>query len=153
MRRIICIGNALIPEDRGGLDVLERLRSMALPADVELVDGGLAGLDLLRFVDGAERVVFVDSVQEDDESVGGLVVWDAERVAESCTSAHYHHGAGLPWLLKILPSVVEHDVPPIRVVGIPPSSSARTRSEAALMCLRLLQLDQSACSSRGRVCS
>jgi hydrogenase maturation protease len=137
MKRIICIGNVLVTEDRAGFDVFQRLRSMPLPPDVEVIDGGLAGLDLLRLVDGADHIVFVDSVADDDIE-DGLVVWDAEQVVSACNSEHYGHGAGLPYLLKMLPAVAEHAVPPIQVVGLAPGYSDRTCRQAATLCLLLV---------------
>ncbi len=137
MNRIICIGNPLVAEDRAGFEVFQRLRTMELPNDVEVIDGGLSGLDLLRFVDGAQRVVFVDNVEGEDTD-DGLVVLEPDRVAESWDGAGYHHGAGLPWLLKILPGVAEHALPTIRIVGMAPRSSSATCWKAAALCLQLL---------------
>ena len=62
MKRIICIGNCYTPDDAAGPKVYDRLLQCALPNDIEVIDGGLAGLNLLRFIDNAERVVFVDNV-------------------------------------------------------------------------------------------
>ncbi len=62
MKRIICIGNRFVEEDSAGYQVFQELSLKPLPEDVELIDGGLAGLDLLRFIEGAEEVVFVDSI-------------------------------------------------------------------------------------------
>ncbi len=65
----IGVGNVLLTDDAVGVRVIEALRAkaardpMALPPDTELVDGGTLGLDLLRVVDGARGVVFVDAVR------------------------------------------------------------------------------------------
>ena len=45
--RIICVGNRLVAADAAGPQVHDRLAGRPLPPGVELVDGGLQGLDLL----------------------------------------------------------------------------------------------------------
>jgi len=115
MKRIICIGNRFVPQDAAGFRVYQRLERRPRPPDVELIDGGLAGLDLLRLLEGVERVVFVDRV-----ALGGsapVVVLDAEEVA-ALADARYGHGAGLPYLLRVLPAVCEGPLPSVLLVGI-----------------------------------
>ena len=141
MKRIICVGNRLIAQDRGGPAVFDRLADETLPDGVELIDGGLGGLDLLRFVEGAERVVFVDCVAGSGTH-DGVVVLDRETAASCCDETHFHHGAGLPYLLRILPRVIDGEVPPISVVGVDVQSDPRAIERAATMCLRLVATDQ-----------
>lgn len=57
MRRIICLGNEYIRQDSAGLEVARKLALMSLPEDVEVVEGGLAGLDLLSLVENSERFI------------------------------------------------------------------------------------------------
>jgi hydrogenase maturation protease len=137
MRRIICIGNRYVPEDAAGPLVYERLRGETLPDDVELVDGGLAGLSLLRLLEQVERVVFVD------RAVGlgagdGIVVLDAARVA-ALAEGSFGHSAGLPYLLRVLPAVCEGPLPQIWVVGVESGKpeEERTIEEAASLALKL----------------
>jgi hydrogenase maturation protease len=103
---IICIGNRLIPKDAAGLEVFDRLKELVLPGDVDLVEGGLMGLNLLPLLERGGRVVFVDSVSG-FTSEGTIVVLDRMDVIQSLTPDHYGHGAGLPYLLSILPGVCD----------------------------------------------
>ncbi len=124
MKRIICIGNRYDTRDEAGPKVYDRLAQNGLPHDVEVIDGGLAGLDLLRFVDGSERVVFVDAVSGFSHRAGVVVV-DVDEVMEQ-TSAPYDHAAGLPYLLRVLPEVCQGTTPEIFLVGLegPPGEEA-----------------------------
>ena len=48
---------------RPDLQVFDRLQEMQpLPAGIELIEGGLAGLNLLPLLERGGRVVFVDAV-------------------------------------------------------------------------------------------
>lgn len=124
MKRIICIGNRYVPEDAAGLFVYEQLVHMSLPRDIEVIDGGLAGLDLLRFIEGAERVVFVDRIVGFSQPQPGqlnesstIVVLDASDVTD-LAARRYDHTAGLAYLLRVLPTVCEGVIPSIQLVGI-----------------------------------
>lgn len=96
--------------------VYDHLANKQLPSDVELIDGGLAGLDLLRFIPGADRVIFVDAIDgfESSDPVRIVNIDDAARHAD----ATYGHSAGLAYLLQILPHVHEGKLPEIYLVGM-----------------------------------
>lgn len=141
-KRIICIGNRYIPEDAAGSKVYERLLQGALPLDVEVIDGGLAGLNLLRFVEGAERVVFVDSVSgfiqpnENKENENGIVVLEAADVAPVAGS-RYEHSAGLVYLLRVLPDVCDGIVPHMLLVGIEGQPDEEVIDKAAALAVKI----------------
>ena len=146
MKRIICIGNRYVPEDAAGSQVYERLLQNTLPSDVQVIDGGLAGLNLLPFIEGAERVVFVDSVSgfgQYDESRPGrsdrneIVVLKAADVTAMAES-RYGHSAGLAYLLRVLPDVCDGIVPHILLVGIEGQSNKDTIDQAAALALKIV---------------
>jgi hydrogenase maturation protease len=129
VKRIICVGNRFEPSDSVGPLVHDLLAGRELPPDVELIDGGLAGLDLLRFVDGAERVVFVDAM---DAIVrpARVVVLGLDEAAE-CIRQPYDHAGGLAYLLGALPHVCEVAVPEVIVVGVQTASDEADITAAA----------------------
>lgn len=129
-RRIVCVGNRYAREDQAGPLVYDALCARPLPAGVEVVDGGLGGLLLLEVVDGCERVVFVDAVCGFAEP-GTAVLLDVDR-ATVAVSGHLDHGAGLAWLLHMLPSVCTAGVPQVQVVGVegPPTAALVARAAA-----------------------
>jgi hydrogenase maturation protease len=116
MRRIVCAGNDLFAEDGAGPAVFESLSRRTLPADVELVDGGISGLGMLRLFDGVERVVLVDAVRG-FAPAGEVVVLSAEQVADTAEPGHAH-SAGVAALLRVLPRVCEGPLPEVVLVGI-----------------------------------
>ncbi len=143
MKRIICVGNRYIFQDSAGPAVYERLLQYTLPGDIEVIDGGLAGLDLLRFVEGSERVIFVDGVAAGEQNTNcQLVVLEAAEVA-AVASKRYEHSAGLPYLLRVLPQVCQGTVPHILLVGIEGYPDEKIIDQAAILALQLVVGDDS----------
>ncbi len=61
---VLGLGNPLMADDGLGLAALEELRrTRALPAAVELVDGGTWGLNLLPVIEDADRVLLLDAIR------------------------------------------------------------------------------------------
>ena len=111
---IICLGNRYVPGDDVGCRVYDHLAAIPTPSDVEIIDGGLCGLDLLRLVEGKRRVVFADAVAG-LAAPREIVVLSREQVADY--AGRYGHGAGLPYLLRLLPQVCRPPLPEIALVG------------------------------------
>lgn len=60
---VIGLGNPLMGDDGLGIATLERLRAeYVLPAEVELVDGGTWGLNLLPVIEDANAVILIDAI-------------------------------------------------------------------------------------------
>ena len=137
VNQIICIGNRLVTSDAAGLAVYDRLRSLQLPADIRLIEGGLAGLDLLPFLETGGRVVFVDTVSGFTKN-GGIVVLDQHSLLRESSATSYGHEAGLPYLLAILPHVCEGVLPDeITLVGLEGAYSNDTIDEAVSLILEI----------------
>src|SRR5512139_240948 len=64
-RRIVVIGlgNPLMGDDGLGLAALDELRTgYALPPEVELVDGGTWGINLLPVIEDADELILIDAI-------------------------------------------------------------------------------------------
>ncbi len=64
---ILGIGNILLGDEGIGVHVIERLRQVPLPEDVELADGGTAGADMIDIIADRQKVIIVDAMQTDDK--------------------------------------------------------------------------------------
>ena len=64
---VLGIGNILLRDEGVGVRVIEQMRKMHLPDNVELVDGGTAGADLLDALAERRKVIVIDAVQADCE--------------------------------------------------------------------------------------
>lgn len=63
MIKVIGCGNILRQDDGIGIYVIEELRKDSLPEEVELVDAGTLGIDMLPYLEGARKVILVDAVK------------------------------------------------------------------------------------------
>jgi len=64
---VIGIGNILLRDEGVGAHIIEQMQKIHLPDDVELVDGGTAGADLLDVLAERRKVIVIDAVQADCE--------------------------------------------------------------------------------------
>lgn len=64
---VLGIGNILLRDEGVGVRVIEQMQEIPLPVDVELVDGGTAGADLLDVLAERKKVIVIDAVQADCE--------------------------------------------------------------------------------------
>ena len=135
---VICLGNRYVPGDDVGCRVYDKLvdplAAFPVPPDVEIVDGGLCGLDLLSLVEGKRRVVFADALAG-LAAPGEIVVLSREQVADY--AGRYGHGAGLPYLLHLLPQVCKPPLPEIALVGAEGDVNAETVGILAQRCMEI----------------
>ena len=116
-RKIICTGNRLTVVDSAGPLVYDYLAERDIPKEVQLIDGGLAGLDLIRLIDGSHRVIFVDSASGFDQTPEVMVL-DLEDVIGMTTCTSPDHSNGLIYLLHVLPEIYQDLLPEVYFVGI-----------------------------------
>lgn len=136
MRRIICVGNRYVAGDDLGPLVYDYLRCQSLPAQVEVIDGGLAGLNLLSFVEGASHLIFVDALTGEGPSGQAIVLSGLTAFNES--PLHYNHATGLAYLLGVLPHLYPDELPEIIVVGAVGQVDPQTIAQVADCCLNII---------------
>lgn len=60
---VLGIGNILLSDEGAGIRAVEYLRdNYTLPEDVETVDGGTVGIELLPFIEGRSLIIIADAV-------------------------------------------------------------------------------------------
>lgn len=64
---IVGVGNLIQRDDGFGVHVVRKLADEELPEDVELFDGGTLGPEMLPWLEGRDKVVFIDAVNADME--------------------------------------------------------------------------------------
>ena len=63
---VIGLGNPLMGDDGLGLLATQRLQeNWILPPDVQVIDGGTWGMNLLPFIDEAEELLLIDAINQD----------------------------------------------------------------------------------------
>ena len=110
---LIGLGNILMRDEGVGVHAVKAVQERyELPPQVDIVDGGTAGLDLLPFLEGRERVLFVDAVDFGEEpGFIGELTNEAIPAKFGKNQASLHH-VGLAdvlaaaWLLEALPQEI-----------------------------------------------
>lgn len=62
---VLGLGNILLRDEGVGVHVVRALAEVGLPADVEVFDGGTAGIDLLDVLADRHRVIVIDALDCD----------------------------------------------------------------------------------------
>jgi hydrogenase maturation protease len=77
---VLGVGNLLLSDEGIGIHAVRLLEEMkALPESVEIVDGGTAGLNLLTYLEGVDRLVIIDAVQT-GEPAGSMMRIAGDKV-------------------------------------------------------------------------
>lgn len=97
---VLGIGNILLRDEGVGVRVIERMQQIPLPEDVELVDGGTAGADLLDVLADRRKVIVIDAVEADCEP-GTVLRFSADDLTEPDGVGMSLHELGLGQALKM----------------------------------------------------
>lgn len=117
-RVVLGIGNLLMRDDGIGVHAIRALDGR-LPKDVELVDGGTAGCDLLPYMTGAEKIIIIDALQGGGPpgAVYRLTPQDCEE--QSLGGTISLHDLGIMVVLHDL-ELLEGQMPPVVIIGVEP---------------------------------
>lgn len=87
---VLGIGNILRKDDGAGIHVIELLQKEQLPPGVDVLDGGTAGIDLLTYMEGIDRLIIVDALLADG-APGDIRILsdDAIKERDLIISGHY----------------------------------------------------------------
>ncbi len=127
------MGNSLVADDAVGILVFHELQSRQCGDQVEIIEGGLDGLNLLPWFEDCGKIVLVDRVIGFGEP-GAVLRLDLETICDGWQAA-YSHSAGLLYLLKSLPYLQLKVPPSICMIGIEGAGDRETVKRAADLAL------------------
>jgi hydrogenase maturation protease len=119
---ILGVGNYLLSDDGLSIHVLERLQSSnRIPDEIQMVDGGTCGLDLLQYLEGVSNLIIIDAVNRKNAAPGTIIRLSGDQVPAYLSLKISPHDIGLPDLLA---TAKLRDLYPQNVVvlGISPAS-------------------------------
>ena len=87
-------------DDGFGFYVLEELKRKELPDHVELIDAGTGGLNLLSFMENADKIIIIDAISSGSE-VGGIYRFTYKDLPDPASVYFSLHELGLVDVLKI----------------------------------------------------
>ncbi|HEX9023472.1 MAG TPA: HyaD/HybD family hydrogenase maturation endopeptidase [Geobacteraceae bacterium] len=118
---VLGIGNLIMSDDGVGVVVVQRLqREYRLPPEVDVMDGGTLGLDILPRLEGIERLIVVDAV-ETGGSAGTCVRLTGDEIPLALETKISPHQTGLKDLLTVA-GLMGHAPREMVLVGVQPGS-------------------------------
>jgi hydrogenase maturation protease len=96
---VVGTGNLLLSDDGLGIHAIRRLQEVAqLPEEVQILDGGTLGLDLLHYLEGVSHLLIVDALETGQPS-GAITRLSGEEVPAYFALKMSPHEIGLPDML------------------------------------------------------
>lgn len=117
---LLGVGNVLLADEGAGVHTVNRLREKGLPENVEAIDGGTAGLELLYLLEGVSKMIVVDCLDAGAEP-GSLFKFKPDDVTMKDKVKISFHDIGLMEVLTLaetmgtLPDTVIFGVQPKRI--------------------------------------
>ncbi len=98
---VLGLGNPLMGDDGLGLAVLDQLRTdWELPPEIELVDGGTWGMNLLPLIEDAGRLVLIDAIRA-GRAPGALVTLERNELPKYLAHKFSPHQVDLKEILAL----------------------------------------------------
>lgn len=96
---VLGVGNKLMSDEGIGVHVIERLiETYRIPKEVQVLDGGTLGLDLLYYLEGIENLLLVDAAETGKEP-GTVIRLEGEQVPAFMSVKISPHQMGVPDML------------------------------------------------------
>ena len=117
---VLGVGNILLSDEGFGVRVAEALsQRFRFPDAVEVLDGGTLGIELMRFLDGAQRLILIDAIHGAEPGSFRIIHGDDVRLYfQEKVSLHE---MGIQEVLASL-VVMEKPIAEIVVIGVVPQS-------------------------------
>ena len=118
---VLGVGNLLMGDEGVGIHAVRELMKRPLPPHVDVVDGGTAGLELLHFMEGYDRVLIIDAVEAGEEP-GAILRFTPEDITSQAgdLAISLHQTEVLE--VFSLAAYLGRDLPPIVVYGVQPQA-------------------------------
>ena len=120
---VLGVGNILLQDEGFGVRVIEEMtRRFSFPPYVQVLDGGTLGMELLRFLDGTEKLILVDAIAG-GQPPGTLYQFYNDEVTAYFKEKVSAHELGIQDVLAVL-GVLEQPISEMAVLGVEPESLA-----------------------------
>ncbi|MFA5015326.1 MAG: hydrogenase maturation protease [Actinomycetota bacterium] len=120
--KIVGFGNKFRSDDGIGIRVIKELQKLDIFKDIEIIDGGTSGTDLIFWIKNCRKIIIIDAVDTGGKigDVVNIKVDDIEEfVKKDCRSLSLHD-LNLADILKLIKALgIKTD---ISIIGIKPKS-------------------------------
>lgn len=119
---VLGVGNILFRDEGVGVRVVERLQERyRFPGDVDIVDGGVLGMNLMGLIASTDFLIIVDAIRN-GETAGTLYRMEGEEIPHRILSKNSLHQVDLPEVLTLCRAIDKE--PQVVVVGVEPADMA-----------------------------
>lgn len=118
---VLGIGNTILSDEGFGVRVVEFLqKNYAFPDNVQLIDGGTLGVELIHFVAGTSKLLIIDSID------GGVAAGQTFHLRDDEILKHFTqkisaHEVGIQDILTML-EITDKKIPCVELIGAQPFS-------------------------------
>ena len=116
---VLGIGNIVLLDEGFGVRAAEALdAAYEMPDNVQILDGGTLGMELMRFIPGTQKLLIIDSINGGAEP-GTIFRFTDREVMEHFNDKLSAHEVGIQDVLAFL-KVTGHEIPKVVVIGAQP---------------------------------
>lgn len=98
---LLGVGNTIMQDDGFGVHVIEKMQKMKFPDNVQILDGGTLGMELLPYLEGTDKLIIVDAINAKGE-IGEFFTFIGDEITRYFTNKLSIHDVGLNDLLAAL---------------------------------------------------
>ena len=118
---VLGVGNLVMTDDGVGVIVVQKLeREYLLPPEVDVMDGGTLGLDILPRLEGIDKLILVDAV-ETGKAPGTCIRLAGDEIPFALETKLSPHQMGLKDLLTVS-LLMGHAPKEMVLIGVQPDS-------------------------------
>ena len=118
---VLGIGNTILSDEGFGVHVVEFLRkNYKFPDNVQLIDGGTLGVELMHFIIGTSKLLIIDSIDGGCEA-GKFFHLRGDEILKHFTQKVSAHEIGIQDILTML-EITGKKIPCIELIGVQPFS-------------------------------
>jgi hydrogenase maturation protease len=119
---VLGVGNLLLSDEGVGIHVAQQLLTQSLPSDVEVIDGGTGGFELISYFCGRKKVIIIDAVDGDDEP-GTILRFTPDDLNIAWRPSLSAHQTGVEGLLHFSKEL--SPPPEVVIIGVIPKETRR----------------------------
>lgn len=92
---VVGIGNILLRDEGVGVYVIQAMAQRELPENIELLDGGTSGVDLIEHLANRPKVIIVDSVKMEEVPPGTVYRFTMDELVRQRSDSISLHELGI----------------------------------------------------------
>ena len=116
---VIGLGNLLMGDDGAGIHVINELRKQNMPEEVDIIEGGTGGVELIDILASSRTVIVIDAITTHGNNITGVRLFSPDAfIFDKEDNGYSLHDVELTSVLRLM-RALDLEIPEIKIVGIP----------------------------------